>query len=30
MKTAKFSCTVRNWYQEFQKERNIKVKILPQ
>ena len=28
MKTAK--CTVRNWYQEFQKERNMKVKILPE
>jgi hypothetical protein len=30
MKTAKCSCTVRNWYQEFQKERNMKVKILPE
>jgi hypothetical protein len=29
MKTAKCSCTVKNWYQEFWKERNIKVKILP-
>jgi hypothetical protein len=30
MKTAKCSCTVRNWYQDFWKERNIKVKILPE
>jgi hypothetical protein len=30
MKTAKWSRTVRNWYQEFWKERNIKVKILPE
>jgi len=30
MKTAKCSCTVKNWYQEFWKERNIKVKILPE
>ncbi len=29
IKTAKCSHTIRNWYQEFWKERNIKVKILP-
>ena len=29
IKAAKCSRTVRNWYQEFRKERNIKVKMLP-
>jgi hypothetical protein len=29
IKAEKCSHTIRNWYQEFRKERNIKVKIIP-